>query len=203
MGEAVSAWQCARLTLGSILVFFGLRHFSAHRSQFGCVIPDLDKNRNPFNRRRSSVKSLLQAPGAEIRALRTRGRNVHQDGPLFITAAAKGAMKLDNGAKRGTRGVYQLDVNESVQPRGSLRAHTHTHTAQGAICAPHAFTYLISSTFSATSMHIDEGKRSHHESRYVASKKKKDKRQITTCTAVTKKRSKTKDKSSAGFVCFF
>lgn len=35
------------LTLGSILVFFRLRHFSAHRSQFGCVIPNLDKNRDP------------------------------------------------------------------------------------------------------------------------------------------------------------
>lgn len=68
-GKAVCARQCSPLTLGSILVFFRLRHFSAHRSQFGCVIPDLDKNRNPFNCRLSSMKSLPSVPGAEIRVL--------------------------------------------------------------------------------------------------------------------------------------
>lgn len=40
-----------------------------------------------------------------------------------------------------------------------------------ASCEP----YLISSTFSATSMHIDERKRSHHESRCVACKKERKK----------------------------
>ncbi len=30
------------LTLWSILFFFRLSHFSAHRSQFGCIDPDLD-----------------------------------------------------------------------------------------------------------------------------------------------------------------
>ena len=62
--------QGSPLTLGSILVFFRLRHFSAHRSQFGCVIPDLGKNRNPFNCRVSSMKSGAEVPGAEIRVLR-------------------------------------------------------------------------------------------------------------------------------------
>lgn len=51
---------------------------------------------------------------------------------------------------------------------------------------PHA--YLISSTLSATSIHIDERKRTRHDSPYVAYKKKK----ITTCCAVTKRRSRTK-----------
>lgn len=63
--------QGTHLTLGSILVFFSLRHFAAHRSQFECVIPDLVKNRNPFNCRLSSVKSSPKAPGAEIRFLWT------------------------------------------------------------------------------------------------------------------------------------
>lgn len=68
-GKAVCARHGSRLTLGSILVFFRLRHFAAHRSQFGCVIPDLDKNRNPFNCWLSSTKSLPQVAGAEIRVL--------------------------------------------------------------------------------------------------------------------------------------
>ena len=67
--EKKQSVQGSPLTLGSILVFFRLRHFSAHRSQFGCVIPDLDKNRNPFNCGPSSIKSLPRVPGAEIRAL--------------------------------------------------------------------------------------------------------------------------------------
>lgn len=51
------------LTLGSILVFFGLRHFAAHRSQFGCIIPDLGKIEIPL------VKSSWKVPASEIRVL--------------------------------------------------------------------------------------------------------------------------------------
>jgi len=46
----------------------------------------------------------------------------------------------------------------------------HLHTARFKVNLHHALTYLISSTFSATSMHIDERKRFHHESRYVVYK---------------------------------
>lgn len=45
--------------------------------------------------------------------------------------------------------------------------------------SPHA--YLISSTLSATSIHIDEGKRTRHESRYVAYKNKKQKNHDLVC----------------------
>ncbi|CAB1457096.1 unnamed protein product [Pleuronectes platessa] len=70
-------------------------------------------------------------------------------------------------------GVYQLDVNGSIQV---LLPSTHTTNSpygsnkhQEPTCAPvHDKTHLISSTLSATSMHIDEGKRSHHESRLQA-----------------------------------
>lgn len=67
--KAVCARQDTPLTLGSILVFFRLRHFSAHRSQFGCVIPDLGKNRNSLISWRSSMKSVSKVLGSEIRAL--------------------------------------------------------------------------------------------------------------------------------------
>lgn len=49
--------------------------------------------------------------------------------------------------------------------------HKNESMCLSVFCTPfpsvlkHAVTYLISSTFSATSMHIDERKRSHHESR--------------------------------------
>lgn len=41
-------------------------------------------------------------------------------------------------------------------------------SSSGLPCTPRGETHLISSTFSATSMHMDERKRCHHESRYVA-----------------------------------
>lgn len=93
----------SRLTLGSILVFFRLRHFAAHRSQFGCVIPDLDKNRNPFNCRPSSGKSLPKVPGAEIRALwtETRDRKKKRGSPFPLA-------KCSRAIRTGTNGPWEL-----------------------------------------------------------------------------------------------
>lgn len=63
------------------------------------------------------------------------------------------------------------------------------HSKQRFSARPSPHAYLISSTLSATSIHIDERKRTRYESRYVASKKKK---KITICSAVKEERSRTK-----------
>ncbi len=115
-GKAVCARQGSPLTLGCILVFFRLRHFSAHRSQFGCVIPDLDKNRNPFDCWLSSVKSLPQVPGAEIRVL-WREKYSSQWSFHNTTASVWCHIWRDNGPWEllGKQGVSQLDINENIQ----------------------------------------------------------------------------------------
>lgn len=110
------------------------------------------------------------------------------------------------------QGIYQLDLNENIQ---LVILYEHSHITKSSCnkqqesaysaCLSlafhfenHALTYLISSTFSATSMHIDERKRSHHESRYVAYKKK-----ITTRFTVTKERGKNKCCEIESRVYFF
>lgn len=50
----------------------------------------------------------------------------------------------------------------------SVCKHQAAPSSSGLPCTPRGETHLISSTFSATSMHMDERKRCHHESRYVA-----------------------------------
>lgn len=153
------------LTLGCILVFFSLRHFSAHRSQFGCVIPDLDKNRNPFNCRLSSVKSSPKAPGAEIRFLWTEREMFAKSTPFTPAGMSyhKGVWVEKEEIDR-----WMDRVSNSANSCAALLAHSK-HNDQWTP-SPHA--YLISSTLSATSIHIDEGKRTRHESRYVAYKNK-------------------------------
>lgn len=55
----------------------------------------------------------------------------------------------------------------------SLKARTRQN-APNRLSKAFPVTYLISSTFSATSMHIDERKRSHHESRCIEYKRNHD-----------------------------
>lgn len=101
------------LTLGSILVFFRLRHFSTHRSQFGCVNPDLDKNRYPFNCGLSSMKSLAKVPGPEIRALRRdKDSWSHKTAAFWSWSRATGR---HNGPWATWERVYQLDINGDMQ----------------------------------------------------------------------------------------
>ena len=117
--------QGSPLTLGSILVFFRLRHFSAHRSQFGCVIPDLDKNRNPFNCGPSSIKSLPRVPGAEIRALwrkegEERGETERERGEIFIKTSPFVAQQQQQGHVMrqwtvGSWAVYQSHINGNIR----------------------------------------------------------------------------------------
>lgn len=71
---------------------------------------------------------------------------------------------------RGTSENIQV-LMLSTHTTTSHMASINTHNQPRQVLGKHA--YLISSTFSATSMHIDERKRSHHESRYVTYEKEK------------------------------
>lgn len=104
-----------------------------------------------------------------------------------------------------------MDINGHIQPwhRASTVARHTTKRAirsantkqpppspSGLPCTPRGETHLISSTFSATSMHMDERKRCHHESRYVArrqppqkrKKRKRKKKKSRPASAVTKEK---------------
>lgn len=122
--KAVRARQGSSLTLGSILVFFSLRHFSAHRSQFGCVIPDLGKNRNPPICWPSSVKSF-----PEIRVL--WGEKCRWESHYCFIFHKRRAAFGDRHIMKPNKGQWgvqpnsvQLGINENIQ---LLLSSAHTH----------------------------------------------------------------------------
>lgn len=94
-----------------------------------------------------------------------------------VGAAREAARCLSIGYqwKHPTTGCSHSHRHTTKSPYG---CNKHQESARAPVCLctafpvfqKHALTYLISSTFSATSMHIDERKRSHHESRCVAYK---------------------------------
>lgn len=161
------ARQRTHLTLGSILVFFCLRHFSAHRSQFGCVIPDLDKNRNPFNCRLSSVKSSPKAPGAEIRVLWTErdrftkatpfptsGVSQHQ-GEMFVFHQSSG-----HRCKHPAVPLSRRTVNTTLQP---VRGHPRTLTLSPPRFLLHQYTLMKGNQHATTAavLHTERKKKNH------------------------------------------
>lgn len=75
--------------------------------------------------------------------------------------------------KRGNWANGEVLINWiSMETSSGAALLAHTKRQQPACVRPPLQAHLISSTFSATSTHIDERKRSHHQSRYVACKNK-------------------------------
>lgn len=171
------------LTLGSILVFFSLRHFSAHRSQFGCVIPDLDKNRNPFNCRLSSVKSSPKAPGAEIRFLWTEREMFAKTTPFTPagTTYQKGVW------------VEKKDIDrwmDRVSAQTAVRLSWRTVNAT--ISGRHPRTLTLSPPRFLLHQYTLMKGNAHATNPVMLHTKTTKKKKITTWCAVIKKRSRTK-----------